>query len=352
MSEPRNLSSAEDSSDVIRTRSCPECYLCHRRGELLYENLIDRLFEAPGKWSFRRCPNPECGMVWPDPMPLETEIGKAYCRYSTHEPAVRPQDGFARRLYFRIQMSYVRTKYHYGSSAGDGFFTLLAYLNPMRRANFDLSVFYLESKPHGRLLELGCGNGAMLSSMEELGWQAEGVDFDPAAVDKARLRGVTVHLGTLADQAFPDETFDAIAACHFIEHISDPLGTLRECRRILKPGGRLVLLTPNAGSWAHRVYQADWRGLEPPRHLGIFTPSAMAKITRQAGFDLNVCRSTVRASSIVLESRMLRRGAKTESTHNFPWTLRLWEEVRSLTQWAGTFVDPMAGEEVLLIAAK
>ncbi len=349
------LPSTEESSDSIRTRSCPKCYLCERKGQLLYENLTDRLFGAPGEWNLRRCPNPKCGIVWLDPTPLEEDISKAYRTYYTHEPDVPSQDNSARRLQSRIRMGYLRTRYRYhqdSQTRWDPFFALLAYLDPVRRANFDFSVFYLKSQPHGRLLELGCGNGRKLKSMKELGWQVEGVDFDPAAVGQARERGINVHLGTLADQKFPDEKFDAITASHFIEHLPDPLGTLQECRRVLTPGGLLVLLTPNAASWGHRIYHEDWRGLEPPRHIHLFTPSSLAVMCRLAGLNVRLCRSTVRGSGMLLASRLLRRAAKGDSTRFPAWPLRLWEELRTLAQWAGSFVDSQAGEEVLLISRK
>jgi 2-polyprenyl-3-methyl-5-hydroxy-6-metoxy-1,4-benzoquinol methylase len=355
MSATRASPSIEESDDSIRTSPCPRCYLCEKKGELLYENLTDRLFGAPGSWNLRRCPNPNCRIVWLDPMPVEEDISKAYRAYYTHEVDVPLADNSARRLHSRIRMGYIRTKYHYrqdGYSRWDQLFALLAYLDPIRRANFDFSVFHLKSKPHGRLLELGCGCGAKLKLMKELGWQVEGVDFDPVAVGQARERGITVHLGTLADQKLQDETFDAITAIHFIEHIPDPLGVLQECRRLLKPSGLLVMLTPNANSWGHRIYQADWRGLEPPRHLHIFTPSSVAGMCRQAGLNLVLCRSTVRGSGMLTASRMLRRSATTDSTGFPAWALRLGDEIRSLDQWAATLVGSAAGEEVLLISSK
>jgi SAM-dependent methyltransferase len=191
----------------------------------------------------------------------------------------------------------------------------------------------------------------MLESMQGLGWRVDGVDFDSVAVTQARDKGLTVHLGSLAEQLFPNETFDAITASHAIEHVGDPLGVLRECRRMLKPGGLLVLITPNAASWGHRIYKADWRGLEPPRHIRIFTPSSLATLCRRAGFNLVLSRSTVRSSGILLASRRLKRGEKILAGRPH-WPLSLWDEMRTLVQWAGTFVDPEAGEEILSISAK
>jgi len=236
-------------------------------------------------------------------------------------------------------------------SLWDQLLALFIYLYPPRRESIDLSVFYLKAKLNGRLLELGCGSGASLEFMKELGWQVEGVDFDPAAVEQGVRKGLTVHLGTLAEHKLPENTFDAIVARHFIEHVPDPIDVLRECRRLLKPGGLLVLITPNAHSWGHRLYLGDWRGLEPPRHLHIFTRSSLAATCSQAGFAPSDCRSIVRASTILLESRMLRRTGKAYSERRPLWAL-LWTEVIGFFHWVVSLVDRDAGEELVLISAK
>jgi 2-polyprenyl-3-methyl-5-hydroxy-6-metoxy-1,4-benzoquinol methylase len=345
----------EQNADVIRSRSCPYCCVCGQKGESLYENLSDRLFGAPGMWNLKRCPSRVCGVVWLDPMPVEEDIGKAYRSYYTHEADAHPANNLARRLYSRIRAGYVRVKYGYRNdkrNRWDQLFALLANLNPVRRASFDFGVFYLRFNPNGRFLELGCGSGLMLESMRDLGWRAEGIDFDASAVELTSKKNLVVHCGKLQDLEFADETFDAIAAIHFIEHVSDPLGVLRECRRLLKPGGRLVLITPNADSWGHRYYRADWRGLEPPRHLHIFTPRSIAELCRKTGFNYVVSRSTVRASGIHLASRALRRRGNCDSLRRVGWLTRAWDELRCMFQWAGTFVDSDAGDEVLLIAGR
>ena len=304
----------DEESVLIRTQPCPNCYLCEEPGESLYEQLRDRLYGAPGSWNLRRCSNAKCGMVWLDPMPVEEDISRAYRTYYTHDTEAPQEETSARRVQSRIRSAYISAKYGYREKSRDLWAPLLAmaaYLDPIRRANYDFSVFYQEYKVGGRLLELGCGNGARLKSMQELGWQVEGVDFDPEAVSQAKRRGIPVHLGTLAEQKFPDASFDAIVGIHFVEHILDPLGMLQECRRLLKPGGgQLVMLTPNAASWGHATYKTDWRGLEPPRHLHIFTPSSIRELCNRVGFKASFCGSTIRGSGMHLASRMLRRGGK------------------------------------------
>ena len=93
-----------------------------------------------------------------------------------------------------------------------------------------------------------------------------------AAVQVARQRGLEVDCGAVEDQRYPAAAFDAVTLNHVIEHVPDPLATVAECRRLLKPGGRLLMFTPNAGSLAHWMFGRDWRGLEPPRHLHLFAP--------------------------------------------------------------------------------
>jgi hypothetical protein len=73
------------SDNKIRTYSIKNCYICGSQGELLYQDLKDRIFSAPGKWNFLKCPNFECGLMWLDPMPLKEDIFRAYQNYFTHK---------------------------------------------------------------------------------------------------------------------------------------------------------------------------------------------------------------------------------------------------------------------------
>ena len=120
--------------------------------------------------------------------------------------------------------------------------------------------------------------------MRDLGWVVEGVDFDNKAVQAARERGLTIRSGSLESQHYPTARFDAVTLNHVVEHLPDALVTLSECHRILKPGGILVLYTPNSVSLGHAVFRSYWRGLEPPRHLQIFGPLSLGALLRQAGF--------------------------------------------------------------------
>lgn len=328
--------------DLIGAEACPACCLCGAEGRPLYRGLRDRLFGAPGEWLLRQCPDPECGLFWLDPMPRPEEIGKAYARYYTHAAGENGGAGVAKRAWRTLKAAYLTGRFGYNGGVtrlGTRALAGLMYLLPLRRREVDASVRYLAHQPGGRLLDVGCGSGDWLAQMRRLGWNAEGLDFDPAAVEVARTRNLTVRLGPLEQQDYPPETFDAVTLHHVIEHVPDPVATLRACHRILRAGGRLVVATPNARSLSHRVFRGDWRGLEPPRHLHVFTPESLRRALQHAGFRRMTLHPQI-VFSVVYESLRLRWG----QTDPFPPTqpfrsaqmrakvFNLWELARVCTR--------------------
>jgi SAM-dependent methyltransferase len=100
-------------------------------------------------------------------------------------------------------------------------------------------------RPPGRLLDVGTGVGRMLTLAREAGWQATGVDIDPAVVAYARARGLDVRCGALPTLGLPAASFDLVTLWNVLDFVADPLALLAECRRVLAPGGRLFVRTPN-----------------------------------------------------------------------------------------------------------
>jgi SAM-dependent methyltransferase len=304
----------------IRACPCPACILCGAEGHYIYRDQKDRLFGADGRWNLRRCADDTCGLIWLDPMPLPEDIGKAYARYYTHAS----RDGFGRtgllkQIYEVMVLGYFANKYGY--PAGSRPFVRrnlgrLMYLFPIRRRGLDGEVRFLEALPQGRVLDVGCGSGDWMVFMKGLGWRVTGVDFDENAVKVARARDLDITCGALEEQNYPDNTFDAVALSHVIEHVPDPIQTLAECLRILKPGGKLAVDTPNASSLSHRMFKQDWRGLEPPRHLHLFSNQSLPSLLARAGFK-NVTILPHMAKSVFYESILLRRGS-TSSTAGLP----------------------------------
>ena len=308
------LTAARDKTAVIRTRRSPACLLCGGGGEVLHPELVDRLFGAPGQWALKRCVRTACRLIWLDPLPIEEDLWKAYRSYYTHASSaadVIAEQTDSTSIFGKIRRSYLRARlgYNVQTPSGYRFLASLARFHPLGRTDLELAVMALPFPGRGgRLLDVGCGEGHELLLMKRRGWEVEGVDFDVAAVENARSKGLKVHAGRLEDQGYPAGSFDAIFVSHLIEHVLDPIALLRECRRLLAPRGTLVVITPNAGSRGHRRFGPDWRGLEPPRHLHLFNAGNIAVALRRSGFDRFEIRTFNRwMSAIVPISRMLRQ---------------------------------------------
>lgn len=135
------------------------------------------------------------------------------------------------------------------------------------------------------LLDVGCGSGTLLGLLKQRGFRVMGVDFSAEAANVAQTEnGVRVVVGSLTDAAFPAESFDVVTLFHVMEHVANPREVLSEARRILRPGGAIVLQVPNIDSWQFRVFGSKWYGLDIPRHVIDYSKAAMLRLLRDAGF--------------------------------------------------------------------
>lgn len=316
----------------IRTSPRPRCYLCQSEGRILYQGLRDRLFSAPGDWTLKECQNTDCGLVWLDPIPLPEDIGKAYAHYYTHGMPEKRMQGYLSRVVNGL---------------------IRRVLVAMKERHPIASMYLGDLKP-GRLLEVGCGEGTFLNKLRQHGWSVDGVDLDSKAVEQAeKTYGICVHAGDLESAGFPEACFDAVVMNHVIEHVFDPVALLRECRRVLKPGGRLVVVTPNIRSWGHGRFGQFWRGLEPPRHIHLFTCSAFSRCAQDADFDKHQVVTTAINASVILRGSldilqhgkhdMLAGSGAGAVLRSFGF--QLWEH-------AAMIAKPDRGEELVLLCSK
>ena len=336
----------------VRVYDVKACPLCSNEGVPLYQGLQDRLFGAPGTWSLMRCS--KCELIWLTPHPLPDDISKLYAEYYTHQPEDSSKKRMA-NLRKAVKTSILQSSFGYSVDAHGGpMVRILSQIGPLREI-VGGSVMWLKASDRGRLLDVGCGNGRFLAQMRDLGWEVMGIEPDPKAVSIAKEHfGLEVFQGTLEEAGFPDSSFDAIAMNHVIEHVPDPIGLLAECRRVLKPGGKLVVVTPNIQSLGRRLFGEHWRGWEVPRHLFLFSPKSLRACAERAGFVVQNLRTTSKGARwIWAASRLIRRDGRLPG--GLVWRLGLWLRLEGLAFWAAEYTLCRVGrfgEEVVLVATK
>ena len=140
-----------------------------------------------------------------------------------------------------------------------------------------------------RLLDVGCSRGDFVDAALRLGFAAEGIEPAPHIAAAARGAGRNVHTGLLEEQKFADAHFDVVSLFEVIEHLRAPLPLLAECRRILRPGGVLIISTGNAASWTAYAMKGHWDYFQIEKdagHISFFNPRSMALVASRAGFDV------------------------------------------------------------------
>jgi SAM-dependent methyltransferase len=157
----------------------------------------------------------------------------------------------------------------------------------------------------GRFLEVGSSTGELLDAASA-SFKVAGVEADERTSRATAMRGLDVFNGALCDAGFPDGHFDVAAMYHVIEHVPSPRRELSELRRVIKPGGWLVLETPNIANVWYRLLGARWRQFIPD-HIFFFTPQTLTRLCESGGFEVRDLRSVGKAMSLRLFINRLGR---------------------------------------------
>jgi len=303
---------------------CPVCGGPERA--ILHEGLIDNTFyAAPGKWSSWQCLRCQCSYL--DPRPSRSSIHRAYSNYYTHHERVNNTvyiklDAF-RKLRRLLANGYINWRYSTKNTPASSLgIPLLLCLWPLKNS-IDRTYRHMPRVPAGggTLLDVGCGNCAFLEVAKSCGWSVFGVDPDEKAIAYGLNHGINVKQGGIEQFDGKERLFDVITINHVIEHVHDPVALLKACHRLLKPLGQLWLETPNIDSFGHRDYMEYWRGLEPPRHLVLFSLSSLTKALVDTGFVGIKSKSGLNAQLyMTMASEAIKQGLPQGATMSLNWT--------------------------------
>ena len=208
------------------------------------------------EFAAKRC---DCGVLYLDKRPAESELGRIYPKsYHAYDFS---EQSFG--LVFRVRRKLEGQR-------------LLKVLGPL--------------PGDARILDVGCGDGFHLSLLREqgpAGWSLCGVDSDARAVAVARQHGLDVREGFLENQNFSPASCDVVLLIMTIEHLAEPAAMLRQIAGLLKPGGRVVIVTDRADSLDQRIFGGRyWGGYHFPRHWSLFTAGSLATLAEQCGLDV------------------------------------------------------------------
>jgi len=144
---------------------------------------------------------------------------------------------------------------------------------------------------NGRLLEVGCATGKFLWAVQQKGLEVWGVEFNRRAAGVAAKRlGCTVLTGGFEEAQLPEGHFNVVCLFHVIEHMLDPLATVRKIRDLLRQDGRMVLECPDFGSGNARKLGPRWIMVQPKEHLYYFDECSLRRLLEGAGFRVEKVR--------------------------------------------------------------
>lgn len=252
--------------NYLKINVCPVCKSTNVKE--LYHNITDKL-DINNSFSVLSCK--DCTHAFTSPVPDSNYLIDYYSdKYYSYNIDISANN---KKLKFKIK------RWLYKSSNNNLIYRLIA--KPIIRQ----TAIFPKYKSNGKLLDIGCGNGAFLSFMKEIGWNTFGIEISQKAVDIASLNGHNIFTGNLLDAKYPDNYFDVITLNNVLEHLSNPTTEIEEINRILKPKGELIICVPNFSSFSSRIFKNNWLGLIVPEHLQHFTHKSLELSLNNNGFN-------------------------------------------------------------------
>ena len=268
-----------------------------------------------GGYEFHRCRDRTCRHVFVHPVPGEAEIMALYDAAESH---------IANSNSWTVANDYARDPKVVRRQIGEGRIAALWRDAP---GSEDRAI---------AILDIGCSTGMLLRVLKDLGYvHLMGMDLSPTAAAFVRETHGIPCVDALDD--VPDAAFDIITCFAILEHVAEPAAFARSLRRKLKPGGRLVALSPNYDSVYRRLAGRSWVWLIPPIHLQYFSPASFAKALRSGGLVVERTRTTYANTYLYLVmhhlTRALGRAMPSTSRTRGSGSMAMINAVESVLRW-------------------
>lgn len=272
-----------------------ECNLCGSNEYHSYWEQNDRRYVLNQNNTFCLVKCCDCGLIYLSPRPKKEHIKTFY-----------PQNFYDPRKKSETHRSLLKTIASYA---------MLDRIVNSRALKEKINIVLKQHPKPGRLLDVGCAAGEFLHEMHTLGWSVTGIDISKDMCHYVRSKyGIDVLNKDVENINFPKDSFDCITFWASLEHIYDPMETLHNTNNILKDGGIVIILVPNAESFEEKLFKRiDPNPIDIPRHLYHFSRKTLCRMLVENGFTLRkVIHFTFNASdrTTVILDKFVRKYIK------------------------------------------
>ncbi|MDE2590632.1 MAG: class I SAM-dependent methyltransferase [Patescibacteria group bacterium] len=260
----------------ITVKQCPAC---KSRLSKFYERTNDRAYAIHPKEYFTLQLCQTCKTVYIKDPPLPKLLGDYYLpeKYYSYQE----DSSYGYKKLSKLQLWYQDFNYY----------LIREYIkkNSFISLIFGSHVkhFYGISRVEGtkkKILDVGCGKGDILKCYKDNGHLVEGTELFDSAKDVYKRNKIKVHFGDITKLPLHKNNYDLIRMFHVIEHTYNPYDQLKAIHTVLKPGGKLILATPNISSPLVKIFGRYWFHLDTPRHLILFNQKSLRSLLGKAGY--------------------------------------------------------------------
>lgn len=255
--------------ETFAEQSIKKCLICGTSPIVQQDLLYDDRYGYPGRFSLMRCK--DCGHIF---LKCDFDTGQLTELYTNYYP---------RKTFDIAQYEPYKEKSGW-SLWFDG-----------------NSSAFRRVPPNVRVLDVGCGFGETLGYHASRGCDVYGVEADENIRRVAEKFRFKVHVGLFDDSLYEANFFDYVTMDQVLEHVTDPLATLRGVARILKPGGTAILSLPNAQGWGAKIFGRRWINWHTPYHLQFFSRRSIRLAAKQTGMVVAEIRTITNSDWLLFQ---------------------------------------------------